>query len=153
MLELLDLRGMIVTGDAMFTQRHLATKIVAAGGDYLFIVKGNQPQLRSDIEFLFAQEEQDYHASAGTNDSERDVRIDKVSGRVEQRILISSMMLNAYAPFPHLRQVFRIEREVRKANGEVRREVGYSLTSLPHTVADAGCLQKLVREHWGIENG
>lgn len=153
LLELLDLRGMIVTGDAMFTQRHLASKIVAAGGDYLFIVKGNQPQLRSDIEFLFAQEEKDCPAGAGPNDFERDISVDKVSGRVEERILTSSMMLNAYAPFPHLGQVFRIEREVRSAGGTVRREVGYGLTSLPRTVADAARLQALVREHWGIENG
>ena len=41
------LRGKVVTGDAMFTHRDVAQKILDAGGDYLLIVKDNQPELKA----------------------------------------------------------------------------------------------------------
>ena len=43
LLRQLDLRGKVVTGDAMQTQRQLSIEIVTAGGDYLWIAKENQP--------------------------------------------------------------------------------------------------------------
>jgi len=55
-LAQLDLRGLVVTGDAMQTQRELSVQIVAGGGDYLWLVKGNQPQLQTDLEILFEPE-------------------------------------------------------------------------------------------------
>jgi hypothetical protein len=49
LLRQFDLAGWIVTGDAKFTQKDLAEQIVTAGGDYVMIVKENQPTLRPDI--------------------------------------------------------------------------------------------------------
>src|SRR5262249_20724645 len=46
--------GVVVTGDALYCQRALCAQIVAAGGDYLFFVKGNQPSLQEAITVLFA---------------------------------------------------------------------------------------------------
>lgn len=46
----LVLEGRIVTMDALLTQRHVAQAIVDKGGDYVMIVKENQPQLRADLE-------------------------------------------------------------------------------------------------------
>jgi predicted transposase YbfD/YdcC len=51
-LKVLDLQGKIVTGDALLAQRELSQVIVAAGGDYLWTVKDNQPRLRQGIEQL-----------------------------------------------------------------------------------------------------
>ena len=48
------LTGRIVTRDALLTQRQVAQTIVEAGGDYVMIVKDNQPQLKADIELVFA---------------------------------------------------------------------------------------------------
>lgn len=59
-LELLKgmvLEGRVVTGDAMFCQRDLCQQIVDSGGDYLFQVKENQPNLLRDIEHEFAASE------------------------------------------------------------------------------------------------
>jgi predicted transposase YbfD/YdcC len=42
-LQSLDLRGKVVTGDAMFTQQGLSEQLGSAGGDYLWIAKDNQP--------------------------------------------------------------------------------------------------------------
>ena len=52
-LETLDLKGRIVCGDGMFTQRKLSVQILAQGGDYIWFVKDNQPTLRADIERFF----------------------------------------------------------------------------------------------------
>ena len=52
-LEAIDLKGRIVCGDAMFTQRKLSVQILAQGGDYIWFVKDNQPTLRADVERFF----------------------------------------------------------------------------------------------------
>jgi DDE_Tnp_1-associated/Transposase DDE domain len=49
LLGLLPLKGLIVTGDAIFCQRDVVQKIVAGAGDYVFVVKDNQPSLAVDI--------------------------------------------------------------------------------------------------------
>ena len=50
LLELLDLKGALVTIDAMGCQKEIAAKIVAGGGDYILPVKDNQPHLHQDID-------------------------------------------------------------------------------------------------------
>src|SRR5712692_10173197 len=50
----IDWKGKILTGDALYCQRCLCAAILLAGGDYLFIVKANQPQLFEDLRLLFA---------------------------------------------------------------------------------------------------
>ena len=52
-LRQLVLKDRVVTMDALLTQRHVAQAIVDEGGDYVMIVKENQPQLRADIELVF----------------------------------------------------------------------------------------------------
>ena len=46
-LKTIVLKGRLVTGDAMFCQRELCKQIVDSGGDYLFVVKDNQPELKA----------------------------------------------------------------------------------------------------------
>ena len=53
LLKVLPLKGMIITGDAMFTQREICRVIVEGGGDYFFTVKDNQPALKADIALAF----------------------------------------------------------------------------------------------------
>jgi len=54
LLKKVPLQGVLVTGDAIFTHRGLCDHIVQEGGDYLFTVKDNQPQLKQDLEAAFA---------------------------------------------------------------------------------------------------
>jgi hypothetical protein len=49
LLGILPVRGNVFTGDAMFCQRDVCKKIIAGGGDYVFVVKDNQPSLAGDI--------------------------------------------------------------------------------------------------------
>ena len=51
----LPLAGRVVTGDALYCQRGLCAQIRAAQGDYLFVVKGNQPTLLGEVALLFDQ--------------------------------------------------------------------------------------------------
>jgi hypothetical protein len=53
LLKTLPLRGVTITGDAIFTQKAICQVIIDGGGDYFFTVKGNQPALKSDIEQAF----------------------------------------------------------------------------------------------------
>jgi hypothetical protein len=58
LLGILPVKGNIITGDALFCQRDLCAAIIAAGGDYVFTVKDNQPALGIDIAAGLAQQEQ-----------------------------------------------------------------------------------------------
>ncbi|OLC62065.1 MAG: hypothetical protein AUH89_01835 [Ktedonobacter sp. 13_1_40CM_4_52_4] len=68
LLRQVDLRGVIVSGDAMFDQRELSIQIVQAKGDYLWMVKNNPERLREDIEVLFQPHRKLASTSAPPND-------------------------------------------------------------------------------------
>ena len=53
LLKTIVLQGRLVTGDAAFCQRELCAQIVDSGGDYLFVVKDNQPELKAAVEAEF----------------------------------------------------------------------------------------------------
>lgn len=153
-LASLDLRGKIVMGDAMQTQRALSVQIVEAEGDYIWLVKDNQPQLRADIAQWFAPEPHVKGFSPPPKDFQTVRTVNKGHGRHEERTLTTSSLLNDYLDWPGLAQVFKLERRVvNTATGEVRRETVYGITSLTATQADAKRLNGLVRQYWGIENG
>jgi hypothetical protein len=58
LLGVLPVKGKVVTGDAAFCQRDLAGRIIEAGGDYVFVVKDNQPSLAIDVGAGLAWDEQ-----------------------------------------------------------------------------------------------
>lgn len=155
LLECLDLRNKVVTGDAMHTQRKLSMQIVAAGGDFVWIVKDNQPETRQAIELLFSPEPAPI---PGTGCPPKDFRsaksIEKQAGRLEERQITTSSLLNDYLDWPHLGQVFMLERRFTTlATGEVSSEVQYGLTSLSARVATPERILGIVRSEWGIESG
>jgi predicted transposase YbfD/YdcC len=150
----LDLRGKVVTGDALLAQRELSVAIVDGGGDYVWTVKGNQGQLERDIELLFAPESCTGGFSPCHKDFQTAVTREKGHGRRERRTLTSSSMLKEYVEWPYCEQVFRLERHfVRISDNKVSEEVSYGVSSLTRVEANAKRLLALVRGHWGIENG
>lgn len=154
LLKSLDLRGKVVTGDALFAQQNLSELVVEAGGDYIWIVKDNQPSVREKIEKLFEIEEGKTRLKTMTNDLRKAKTIDKGHGRVEQREITVSGMMKGYLHWPHIEQVFKLEREVLEVkSGKSRHEIVYGLTSLTGEQATAARLMELARGHWGIENG
>ena len=150
----IDLRAKIVTGDALFAQRHLSAWIVGSGGDYTWTVKDNQSQLYHDIEALFAADERLPGFSQGQLDFRTAQKWNKTHGRLECRTLSASSMLKGFANWPHAEQVFRVERyRERMRDGHVTTEVRYGVTSLAASEANAERLLQMVRAHWQIENG
>jgi predicted transposase YbfD/YdcC len=149
-----DLQGKIVTGDAMFAQRELSELVVEGGGEYVWTVKDNQSSLRTEIEAAFAIEEGQTALPLMKNDLARAETIEKGHGRIEVRRLVVTSQMKGYLRWPHLEQVFRIEREVEEiSTGKQRREVSYGVTSLRSEEASAARLMEIVRGHWAIENG
>lgn len=53
LLNTVPIRGKVITGDAIFTQKAICKAIINKGGDYFFTVKANQPKLRDDIALMF----------------------------------------------------------------------------------------------------
>ena len=90
LLKQVDLRGVIVSGDAMFDQRDLSVKIVEAKGDYLWTVKGNQEGLLEDIEVLFQPQRKRAGTSALPTDFRTVRTVEKGHGRLEKRTITVS---------------------------------------------------------------
>jgi len=149
----MDLRDKIVTGDALLAQRELSVEIVEAGSDYLWTVKGNQGQVKRDIEILFEPEPCTGGFSPCHKDFQTAIQLNKGHGRLERRTLTSSSMLKDYLNWPYAEQIFHLERHfVRVLDGKEMKEVSYGVTSLTQQEADADRLLQLSRGHWGIEN-
>jgi predicted transposase YbfD/YdcC len=154
LLKSLDLRGKVVTGDAMFAQRDLSVQIVEGGGDYLWTVKGNQEQLEEDIAVLFepAPCAKGFSSASMTFPTARSV--EKGHGRLESRTIQVSSALRGYLNWPYAEQVFKLERHTRRMkDGRETHQTVYGITSLTAKEARPERLLALVRQHWGIENG
>lgn len=153
LLEAIDLRGKVVRGDAMHTQRALSIQILEAGGDYVWQVKENQPTLLSDIEEVFDPAP----TAPGWSQVPRDLRhassLDNAHGRLEKRSLTASCFLNEYSDWPGLAQVFKLERHTLiRSTGQTRHQTVYGITSLSAEEASPARLLHLMRDYWAIEN-
>ncbi len=154
LLQSIDLRGKVVIGDAMHTQRNLSIEIVTAGGDYLWIAKDNQSELQETIAHLFEPEPVTPGFAPTLTDFKTASTLNKGHGRLERRTLTSSTMLKDYLDWPYLEQVFKLERRfVDQQTGEVSSQIQYGLTSLTSAQAGPARLLALQRSYWGIENG
>jgi predicted transposase YbfD/YdcC len=145
LIDRIDWHGRVLTGDALFCQRDLCQRVLDAGGDYLLLVKANQPTLYGAIDLLF-----DPTMERG---DEREVRtIDQGHGRTaEIRHLIASTDLVGYLDWPGHTQVFRIERTWWEQR-ERKQQVRYGITSLPPEIGTPQRLLALKRGHWRVEN-
>ncbi len=152
-VQTLDLRGVVVTGDALHAQRKLSAQIVNAHGDYVWTAKDNQPELREEIALLFAPQQSRPGWSAPPTDFRQATTINKGHGRLEKRTITVSSLLAGYSTFPYVAQVFQVESWAQLTGGRSRHEIRYGLTSLPAWVASPERLLALVRGQWQIENG
>jgi predicted transposase YbfD/YdcC len=149
----IELRGKVVTGDALFTQRDLSSQIVDAGGHYVWRVKDNQPNLRADIERLFGPERVPPGSAPLKTDFQSVTTTTQAHGRLETHTLTTSILLNSTSDWPYLGQVFQLVRDVRHTkSGKTTHEVMYGVTSLSSADADPKRLLALHRRHWAIEN-
>lgn len=151
LLKQVDLRGYVVTADALLTQRQICKQIISQGGHYLMVVKGNQPMLEEAIAYLF--DSPPWTIQEKKLEYRRFTSVDKGHGRLETRTLEASTTLNEYLDWPHLQQVMR--RTISRTNlrtGETSKSVTYGITSITMTEVDAAQLERIWRGHWTIEN-
>jgi len=112
------------------------------GGEWLFRLKGNQPELHAGVALLF-----EHPVSAPVTVRQKNRHGD----RLEVRELAVSSDLNEWAQWPHLAQVGRLTC-LRRRKGQTTTETSYIITSLSPQQATPAQLLHLVRGHWGIEN-
>ena len=148
LLELLDLKGCIVTIDAMGCQREIAAAVRKREADYVFTVKENQPGLEQTIHEAFkAYAEEDY-----TDPSLKRIKtVERSHGRDETReyfIAPAPPALLEGGLWKDVQSIGMVYR-TRVVNGVASNELVYYLSSLPTKVKQ---FAKAVRGHWGIEN-
>ena len=150
LLKHLDLRGALVTIDAMGTQTNIARAIRDGGGDYCLSLKENWPAVHAEVEQLFNDPEN------GAMFETKEI-VDKTGGRIETRRhtvchkvdwMKSDRRYPGEPVFPDLAMIGRIETEVER-NGKTEFETRYYLCSL---VMCALTFARAVRAHWGVEN-
>ena len=120
-------------------------------------MKENQPQLYKNIQALFAPE----YPKPGFGKIQTDFlsvqKANKGHGRIETRTITTSEMLNAYAAWPGLAQVYRLERHFqwwrRGRCYRTSNEVEFGITNLTRKQASPLRILHIRRAHWGIETG
>lgn len=151
-LKMFEVKGAIITADAIHCQKETIKQIVDKGGDYIIQIKENQKNLYKDISLLFDDNLADKNSASEYLESET---IEKNGGRIEKRtcyVLQGLESLNylkdRLKEWENVRQIFCIKREVEK-NGKKTEEKSYYLTSLTE---EAEKLMKYARNHWKIES-
>ena len=158
LLRNLDLKGSVVTIDAIGCQHAIADQVVKQGGDYVLQVKANQKTLLYDCTTLFAAADKGVSLPENNSQdmphSESFQKVEKDHGRIETRsvsVCHDKRWLNENSKFTTVQSFIRVERkrEVVKT-GKASHEVSYYVSSIPKL--SAAQASRIVREHWSIEN-
>lgn len=148
LLKLLELKGAIVTIDAMGCQKEIAEEIASAGGDFVLAVKDNQPKLHAALQQHFETRHAEGRRGRGQHHATRE----KGHGRKEERHYYQTPIPPELAwiteAWPAARSLGQAISYITR-DGEETSEVRYFLSSL---TPDAQRLAHAVRGHWGIEN-
>lgn len=150
LLKLLDLKGCIVTTDAMGCQKTIAKETIDGEGDYVLALKGNQGTLHDDVVRFF-----EWAAQAGRDAPRVEERetVDGEHGRIEiRRYSVSDDIawLPQAGEWEGLRTIAKVQSE-RTVGDETSVETRYYISSKPAEQTDE--IAKAIRGHWGVENG
>lgn len=151
LLDLLFIKGCIVTTDAMGCQKDIAKKIVdEKKADYIFALKDNHPLLKQEVEDYFKDVEANDFKDHKGNIIGMCRTIDKGHGRIEERIYYYSKDIKWMDAKEDWRKLNGIGMVIRRCeeNGKVTEERAYHISSVK-AVEDYA---KGVRLHWGVES-
>jgi predicted transposase YbfD/YdcC len=143
LLEMLSLKGTIVTTDALNCQRAIAQQIVDQGGDYVLALKGNQGTLHDDVSRFLDDPEAKATTAKPTVDGDH--------GRIETRTASVSTdiaWLQEDHNWPGLTAIGKVVR-LRETATKTTTETAYYLLS---TALSGERFNEVVRSHWGVEN-
>lgn len=154
LLRQLDLKGAVVSLDAMSTQRSIAKEIKDADADYLLALKGNQETIHQSVIEAFEQLASIDENEKSTKKMSEHTTVNKGHGRIEKRtatVIDSSEWLKEElsSKWQGLRSLVRIESETLMGKGKIRGEARYYLSSLE---PNAKKQLEYTRAHWSIEN-
>jgi predicted transposase YbfD/YdcC len=144
-----QLKGALVTIDAMGCQVEIAERIVEHGADYLLALKGNQPNLEAEVA--------DYFASAPEEELQTKTTIEKGHGRIETRVyaasgkvdwIVSARAYPGQPRFTNVRTLVRVQETAEQA-GKTTTATRYFISSAP---LDIERLAGGVRGHRGVES-
>jgi Domain of unknown function (DUF4338)/DDE_Tnp_1-associated/Transposase DDE domain len=139
------LHGVIVTADALHTQRAHASYLRKHGGDYVLIAKGNQPKLFAALDDLPWTTIKVGHTEQDKGHGRRDRRVLKVID------LTNPAHAHHRVRFPGARQAFLIERYRHFPDGTMTAAAILGITSLTPEQASPADLADIIRGHWHIE--
>lgn len=151
LLRLLEVKGCIVTVDALGTQTKIAQQIIQSEGDYLLAVKHNQGQLYHDLELLFTYDQQQNFADA-PYDYHKEVK--KGHGRIDVRECWATSdpeylaSVRQAKKWTNLQSIVMLVRK-RIINGVETVKTRYYISSLQ---PNAKQILQATRQHWSIEN-
>jgi predicted transposase YbfD/YdcC len=148
LLRLLDLKGCIVTMDALNTQKEIVEQIREQGADYVLALKDNHPILRAEVEGIF--EAVRHQSPTETEGSSAEIK-EQGHGRTEIRrgwSVAAPPWLTGSDQWRDLNSLILIE-STRTIKDQTTTESRYFISSLP---PDAVRAMGAVRAHWGIEN-
>lgn len=146
LIKMLDLKGAVVTADAMHCQTETAQAIIEKEADYILMVKGNQPSLQDALHAAIVAE---LEGEAPKARRHRKTEINR--GREEFREVVvmpvpeDSKLFTRWVGIKSIGMIFRS----REVNGKYEENLVTFISSLPARVRD---LAGRVRDHWGIEN-
>jgi predicted transposase YbfD/YdcC len=141
LLDGIDITGVIVTADALHTQREHAEYLHRRGGHYLFTAKANQPKLHTQLKALPWR---DIPAA--------DLSRDAGHGRAESRT-VKLTAVSVGIGFPHARLAVQVTRQRRPLTGRKwRTETVYAITDLDQSHIRPDEIADILRGHWHIEN-
>ncbi len=149
LLDLLTIKGAIVTIDAMGCQKEIAAKIIDKGADYLLALKGNQGSLRDDVELFFTEQKERGFADTAMS---RHQTLEKSHGRIETRTysaVSATGWLTQRHGFADLKSIVMVESIREIIGGKTEQETRYYISSL---AADAVRQGDAIRGHWAVES-
>ena len=148
LLSLVDIKGAIITIDAMGTQTAIAEKIIDGEGDFILALKGNQGTLHNaTIDYIDEQAKTDFQGIG----ARRHNTWEKKHGRIERRTYIQMPAPKSLPGFANWKGLLSIGIAYLWCirDGKETSEVRYFISSLPVKVKQ---FAHAVRSHWGIEN-
>ena len=149
LIDQIDLKGAVVTIDAMGCQKAIAKKIVDGGGDYVLAVKENQPKLYQAIQTFFHEQTED---NFGHAQHRRHETLDKSHGRIDERSYYLAKLPADFPlkkQWPGLKAIGMAIRMTTDSDGTERADVRYFIAS---RYLSGQRFAQSVRGHWGIEN-
>lgn len=144
LIEMLDIRGITITADALHCQREACELIVKQGGDYCLQLKGNQGDMQADVRAFVDDQDTDYIDEYSSTDAGH--------GRIEERsyrVYDVPQFLEETHNWPHLQAFVHVISKREAGDHSSCSERLYLLSKRPTAQVAAS----LIRGHWQIENG